>query len=229
MPVWFITGTSRGIGLETVRQLSANKANRIIASCRTPASASALQKIAGIDIVPLDINSDESVQAAVVQTRAILGPGGGIDYLVNNAGIAAMDEIDSTTPEALRAAFETNVVGTLRVFRAFRPLVEKSARRVVVNVSTSLASIGLDLGTKTASYCIAKTAQNMLTYKLVKQYPELTIFAFNPGWIKTDLGGEWAPLELEPTVKQHIAVYESATLKTHAGKFISYEGDELPW
>ncbi|EJD39183.1 NAD(P)-binding protein [Auricularia subglabra TFB-10046 SS5] len=229
MPVWFITGTSRGIGLELVRQLAANTSNTVIASCRNPSAASALSQISKIHVVPLEITSEESVQGALEKTKSILGPHGGIDYLINNAGIASWDDVESATPEELRRQFETNVVGTLRVSRAFLPLVQRGERKVIVNVSTVMGSIGADCGTRPASYCIAKTAQNMLTYKLAKQYPELTVFAFNPGWIKTELGGPHAMMEVEPSVTKHIDVYENAKQSTHSGKFIGYDGAEVPW
>ncbi|EJD34105.1 C-signal [Auricularia subglabra TFB-10046 SS5] len=229
MPVWFITGTSRGIGLELARQLAATSGNTVIATCRNPAGAAALSQIAGVHVVALDITSEESVRAAFAKTEAILGADGGIDYLINNAGIGGGDTVEDTTPEELHRQLTTHVVGPLLVFRAFLPLVRKGSRKVVVNVTSGLASIGLDLGPKGASYSIAKAGMNMLTYKMSKQYSDLTIFLLDPGWVKTDMGGPDAWLDVDYAVRNHIKIYESATLETHSGKFLSNEGKEIPW
>lgn len=229
MPVWFITGTSRGIGLELVRQLAAKAGNTVIATCRNPDRAPALAQIAGVHVVALDITSEESVRAAFEKTQTILGADGGIEYLINNAGIGGGDTVEDTTPEELHRQFNTHVVGPLQVFRAFLPLVRKGTRKVVVNVTSGLASIGLDLGAKGASYSIAKAGLNMLTYKMSKQYPDLTIFLLDPGWVKTDMGGPDAWLDVDFAVGNHIKVYEQATLETHSGKFFSHDGKPVPW
>ncbi|KZV92620.1 NAD(P)-binding protein [Exidia glandulosa HHB12029] len=236
MPTWLITGTSRGIGLELTRQLAARAGNTIFATCRSPSSATALNKIASehpdsVHVLDLDVTKAESANDAANKVKALLGASKGIDYLVNNAGLAVSDTVDVVKAEDLEAQFSLHVVGSLNVFRAFRPLVEASERKVVVQVSTTLGSFAHRDYFKGAApaYSIAKAAMNMLTYKLHIQYPDLVIFAFTPGWIKTDLGGEAAPLEVGAAVTDHIKVYEAAKLETHAGKFLNYDGTETPW
>ncbi|EJD35629.1 NAD(P)-binding protein [Auricularia subglabra TFB-10046 SS5] len=232
MPVWFVTGTSRGIGLELTKQLAANAANTIISTCRSPSTAVKLSELAAqnnnVHVIALDVLSEESIRSAFVATKGIVGPQG-IDYLINNAGNARADSVPDVTPEQLELTFKTHVVGMLLVFRTFLPLVEVGKRKVVVNVTSALGSINCGFGEVYASYSIGKAALNMLTYKMAKQYPDLIIFPFQPGHISTDLGGANAPLTVEFAVAKHIPLFESAALETHAGRFLDYEGKELPF
>ncbi|KZV88168.1 NAD(P)-binding protein [Exidia glandulosa HHB12029] len=233
MPTWLVTGTSRGIGLELVRQLAAKDANTVIATCRSPSSAAALGELASahknLHVIPLDITSEESIREAFEAVKGLLGPSGSIDYLINNAGIGSGETIVDATPAEMERQFRTHVIGPMLVFRTFLPLVEAGSRKVVVNVTSGLASIGLDIGPKNASYSIAKAGMNMLTYKTARQYPHITIFVMDPGWVKTEMGGPDAMIDADFAVSKHIQLYEAAKLETHAGKFWSYEGKELPW
>ncbi|EJD54525.1 NAD(P)-binding protein [Auricularia subglabra TFB-10046 SS5] len=232
MPTWLITGTSRGIGLELTKQLAANKANVVIATART--ASAELKGISAahsnLHIVVLDVLSVDSIQSAFTAAQAIVGAGG-IDYLINNAANGYADDVADVTAENLELTFKTHVVGPLLVFRTFVPLVQAGSRKVVANVSSGLGSINFStaagFGAPMASYSIAKAAQNMLTYKMTKQYPDLVIFAFQPGHVRTAIGGEGAPLTPQAAVAKHIPVFESATLKAHGGRFIDLEGHEV--
>lgn len=122
------------------------------------------------------------MQASVKETEAILKDGG-IDYLINNAGIvstlpipfaaaalnprvlqnpAGFDKAFSMDLDNVQAAFTTNVIGPAHVAQAYLPLVEKSAAKTIVNVSSTLGSLGTDFGPHFASYSISKAALNML-------------------------------------------------------------------
>ncbi|KZV92173.1 NAD(P)-binding protein [Exidia glandulosa HHB12029] len=249
MPTWFITGASRGIGLELTKQTAANANNTVFASCRSPSSATALNNIAtsnkNVHVLPLDVEDEASVRSAVDSVKKLLPSGVGIDYLINNAGFAANDHLKTTEPEALEAhfktlnprrppaIFKTHVSGSFRVFRAFVPLVQASERKVVVTVSSELGSMAhvedhSKLGEWFPSYAIAKAATNMLSKKIAVTYPDIISFAFAPGWIKTDLGGPTATYEAPDAVTRHIKVYEGAT-KEISGKFINQFGQEVPW
>ncbi|KZV92167.1 NAD(P)-binding protein [Exidia glandulosa HHB12029] len=239
MVTWFITGTSRGIGLELAKQLAANAQNSVFASCRSPATAKALNELASsvpnknVHVIALDVDDELSVRNAVKSVESILPAGAGIDYLINNAAFADVNTLETATPENLESHFKTHVSGSFRVFRAFLPLVQKSERKVVVTVSSEVGSITFvdsqwNLGGMNPSYAIAKAAINMLSKKIAVTYPELIAFAFSPGWIKTDLGGEAAPFNVTDCVPRHIKVYEGAT-KAISGKFIDQFGKEIPW
>ncbi|KAI0639845.1 NAD-P-binding protein [Trametes polyzona] len=232
--VWLITGASRGIGLELSKQLLATTSDIVIATCRTPATATALNALAEsakgrLHVVPLDITNDQSVKDSVQKVASILGDRG-IDYLINNAGVTfgGDDRAFNIDLDALRRTFETNVVGPTHVSEVYLPYVEKSEKKTVVNVSSTLGSVGTDLGHYFASYSITKAAVNMLTYKQSKARPDLTVVCICPGHLKTDMGGPNAALEVSVGVEGVRKVIQSLTHED-TGKFVNYKGEHVPW
>ncbi|KAI0353821.1 NAD(P)-binding protein [Trametes cingulata] len=166
--VWLITGSNRGIGFELTKQLLESPANIIVAGCRTPSKATALNALAEsnkgrVHVVQLDIADRKSVTDSVPKVTEALG-GKGIDYIINNAGVSQGGEDRAFNMDlgALERTFHINVAGSAHVSQAFLPLLEKGAKKTIVNVSSSLGSIGYDLGPIYTSYSITKTALNML-------------------------------------------------------------------
>ncbi len=148
--------------------------------------------------VRLDVTDVASVAAAV----RVIETGGGLDVLVNNAGIEARgpdNEVTGAadvTADAMREVFDTNVFGTVRVTHAFLPLLRRSAAPVVVNVSSGLASLTLvtEPGNPAAAYPgvaypASKAAVNMVTVQYAKSFPDMRINAVEPGFTRTDLNG----------------------------------------
>jgi len=227
---WLITGTSRGIGLELVRQLVA-AGDTVLATCRNPDSADRLRAVERsgpgvLHIFPLDVLDLPNIAAASATAKQLLGDVP-LDYLINNAGVGGADSAPQLDPSELERQFRTHVIGMNAVVRAFLPLLD-GGKRIVVNFTSGLASIGLDCGPKNASYSIAKAALNMLTYKLAKSLTDTTLFVVDPGWVKTDMGGEGAQLDVDVAVKALIALFQRASLDL-SGKFLRYDGSELPW
>ncbi|KZV79223.1 NAD(P)-binding protein [Exidia glandulosa HHB12029] len=208
MPTWLVTGTSRGIGLELATQLAADSGNTVFASCRKPDTASTLNDLAksytNLHVVALDVDDESSARAAAEAVKTILPAGAGIDYLINNAGWAVSGSVENIDLEVIAGTFNTHVLGALRVFRAFLPLLKAGNRKVVVQVSSELGSLELvndpRVGARSPSYSIAKVGLNMLTRKIAKQYPEFIVFAFAPGFVKTDMGGAGAEYDVRKKV-----------------------------
>ncbi|EGO03964.1 hypothetical protein SERLA73DRAFT_175670 [Serpula lacrymans var. lacrymans S7.3] len=238
---WLVTGASRGIGFELVKQLlTAPTTHSVFAACRNPAGANGLNALAhgspefhsqshpALHVVQMDVTDENSINAAKEEVKEILN-GRGLDYLINNAGISVRDDRANTfTAKDLTASIVANVVGPALVTRTFIPLIEQSAKKVVVNISSALASIGIDYGGELASYSISKAALNMLTYKQWKERPDLVPFAVDPGWVKTDMGGTSAALETHESASGILHVVSGATPE-YAGRFISYKGEPVPW
>ncbi|KAI0765958.1 C-factor [Trametes elegans] len=230
---WLITGTSRGIGLELTRQLLANPSCLVVATCRNPDGASALQALkAGakgtLHVVALDVASEQSIRDALAPVQSALGERG-LDVLYNNAAInEGFDVAFEFDPQAALRTFQTNVVGPALIAQTFLPLLEKGQRKVIVNMSSGLASIGLDCGPKCTTYSISKAALNMLTYKQKAQRPDITSVVIDPGWVKTDMGGDGAVLEPKDSAAGVLQVVNGLTQKD-SGKFFKYTGEELPW
>ena len=127
---------------------------------------------------------------------------GGLDVLINNAGIEVRGENNSipaaadTTADEIRTVFETNVFGVVRVLHAFLPLLQRSAAPVVVNVSSGLGSLTAlsDPDSpahfyQAVSYPTSKAAVNMITVQYAKAFPQMRINAVEPGFTNTDLNG----------------------------------------
>ncbi|MEV6042680.1 SDR family NAD(P)-dependent oxidoreductase [Streptomyces xanthochromogenes] len=197
MTTTLITGANKGLGFETARRLVAAGHTVYIGSRDAERGRLAAQRL-GARTVRLDVTDEASVRAAAAAIEA----DGGLDVLINNAGIEARGAGNSVpgaaevTADQMRLVFETNVFGTVRVTHAFLPLLERSAAPVVVNVSSGLASLAhLSDATSPAygypgvAYPASKTAVNMITVQYAKAFPAMRINAVEPGFTKTDLNG----------------------------------------
>ncbi|MFJ1601347.1 SDR family oxidoreductase [Streptomyces sp. NPDC088261] len=192
MTTTLITGANKGLGLETARRLVEAGHTVYLGSRDAERGRRAAERL-GARLVLLDITDDASVEAAAKTVEA----DGGLDVLINNAGIeGTVIGAGDTTADNLRPLFETNVFGTVRVTHAFLPLLRRSTAPVVVNVSSSLGSATLVAasGTPTygypgVAYPASKAAVNMITVQYAKAFPEIRINAVEPGFTATDLNG----------------------------------------
>jgi NAD(P)-dependent dehydrogenase (short-subunit alcohol dehydrogenase family) len=197
MTATLITGANKGLGFETARRLIAAGHTVYIGSRDAERGRRAAGQL-GARVVQLDVTDDASVEAAVKAIEA----GGGLDVLINNAGVEERSDNNvvigpaDVTADLMRQTFETNVFGTVRVTHAFLPLLQRSAAPVVVNVSSGLASLTrlTTPGTPTyaypgVAYPASKTAVNVITVQYAKAFPNLRINAVEPGFTKTDLNG----------------------------------------
>lgn len=205
MPKTLITGANKGLGFEAARQLVA-AGHTVYIGARNPVRGRAAAMRIGARFVELDVTDDASVSAAA----AAIAVDGGLDVLINNAGVAertpageylpAADE----TADSVRSTFETNVVGVVRVIRAFLPLLEKSSAPVIVNVSSGLSLtrdlLRGDLPTHAfpgIGYPASKAALNSVTVQYAKAYPGIRINAAGPGFTATGLNGHTGTQSVE--------------------------------
>ncbi|PIL29600.1 hypothetical protein GSI_08236 [Ganoderma sinense ZZ0214-1] len=230
---WLLTGANRGIGLELTRQLLTVPTNIVVATCRNPDGATELHALKDtakgtLHIAPIDVSSEASIRSSLSLVQAALGENGALDILYNNAAINEGNDLASNTEtETLMRTMQVNVLGPMLLSQVCLPLLEKG-KKTIVNVSSGLASIGLDLGDKCTSYSISKAALNMLTYKQKAERPDFTIVVIDPGWVKTALGGEGAQLEPEFSVS-HIIKLVTSLSNDDSGKFFRYDGSTIPW
>ncbi|SDS66780.1 SDR family NAD(P)-dependent oxidoreductase [Actinopolymorpha singaporensis] len=195
MTTTLITGGNKGLGFETARRLIAAGHSVYIGS-RDPERGRRAADQLGARLVTLDVTDEESVAAAAKNIEA----DGGLDVLVNNAGIEGRTpdgrvvDAAATTADLMRTLFETNAVGLVRVTHAFLPLLQHSPAPVVVNVSSGLASLShvTTPGTPTyafpgIAYPASKAAVNMITVQYAKAFPAMRINAVEPGYTATDL------------------------------------------
>ncbi|KAH9887899.1 NAD-P-binding protein [Cubamyces lactineus] len=233
---WLVTGASRGIGYELVRQLVSSPDNLVVAACRIPEKATALHALKNaskgqLHIVQLDVGDFDSVRASFGQVEPILEKTG-LDYLINNAGIAVRDAPFDLDPEVLVSTFRINAAGPALVSQVYLPLIEKSNRKVILNISSTVGSIAsidrIGMSGKYPAYAMSKAALNMLTVKQKGARPDLITITLCPGHVKTDMGGPEGTLEPEESVAGILKVVTGATAED-SGKYLSYSGETIPW
>ena len=197
MTTTLITGANKGLGFETARRL-VEAGHTVYVGARDADRGRAAAERIGARFLLIDVTDDASVQAAVKTVET----DGGLDVLVNNAGIElrgpgnSVPPAGDTTADEMRTVYETNVFGVVRVTHAFLPLLQRSPAPIVVNVSSGLASLaGLSDPDSPAhfyqalAYPSSKTAVNMITVQYAKAFPGLRINAVEPGFTATDLNG----------------------------------------
>ncbi|OJT03281.1 hypothetical protein TRAPUB_6149 [Trametes pubescens] len=234
---WLVTGANRGIGLELVRQLLASPSNLVVAACRTPAKATALEDLkktakGTLHIVQLDVSDFDNIRALPAQLEPILGTTG-LDYLVSNAAIFVQDTPFTLDPEGLLSLVRTNVAGPALLAQVALPFLSAAPTKKVLHISSTAGSIASVVQmppayAANASYPISKAALNMLVYKQKVERPDLTVIALCPGWVQTDMGGSGASLTPEKSVSGIIKVITTATSED-SGKFLRYDGESVPW
>lgn len=234
-----ISGANKGIGLETARQLAA-AGHTVLLGARDPGrAAAAVAKLAaeGLHVEPitLDVTDAGSIERAVATVRERHGK---LDSLVNNAGIAEpQGATTSTTPLAQwRTVFDTNLFAVVAVTTAFLPLLRQSDAGRVVNVSSILGSLTLHATPgspiydfKAVAYNTSKSALNQYTIHLAHelQSTAIKVNAGHPGWVKTDLGGEAAPMNVEDGAKTSVWLATLPEDGPTGGYF--HMQDRLPW
>ena len=185
-----------------------------------------------LQIIGLDVTEEEARNNAFKKVSKHTDH---LDILINNAGIISGNEHESSTfgeiyKEDFSKVFLVNSISPLLVSEKFLPLLEKSEGAKIVNISSQNGSIALrNVGGK-YSYAASKAALNMITKILSYDLFDkgIVAVAIHPGWIKTDMGGEEAPLEIENPITQIINTIETTNI-IKTGKFLDREGKMLPW
>ena len=235
-----VTGANRGLGLEFVRQLLA-RGDRVVATCRHPGRATALNALAGehpgrLQVLPLDVAVARSREELVRELPLVLD-GARIDLLINNAGLLHGGErFGQVAQSDLEASLHTNAIGPFLLTQALAPWLAEAgndARRegaVVANLSSEIGSIAQRREFRTPSYAIGKAAQNMGTVLLDKALAPrgIRVVALHPGWVRTDMGGTSAALSLQESVGGLLQVI-AATPLDQSGCFLDWQGNPLPW
>lgn len=219
-----ITGANRGIGLELARQYSA-AGWQVIGTARKPAAAQELLEVAA-DVLQLDVTDQESVDrlARDLADRPI-------DVLVNNAGIQPlMWKLADIDIGEFEKALQVNSIGPVRVVRALLPNLRSGELRRVVNITTNLSSIAGNTDGGFYGYRESKAALNMFTRTLAAELaPEGFIcIVLHPGWVRTDLGGPDAPLNVTESVTGMRRVIDGL-VPADNGSFRTYSGEQMAW
>ncbi|MGD1019363.1 MAG: SDR family oxidoreductase [Verrucomicrobiia bacterium] len=187
-----VTGANKGIGFEIARQLADKGFHVFIGARRIPEGKQAAEAIAksggSAEFIEIDVSDRASIEKAA---KAVASKVDHLDVLVNNAGIKQDSKgIAEVDDETFLATLTTNTLGPLRVTQAFLPLLLKSARGTVVNLSSGLGQLS-EMGETYPAYSISKTALNAVTRQFAAALRDkgVTVNSVCPGWVKTDMGG----------------------------------------
>ena len=236
MTTTLVTGGNKGLGFETARRLI-DAGHTVYIGSRDAERGNKAAAELGARAIQLDVTDDSSVDAAA----AAIAADGGLDVLVNNAGIQremrGAGEVlgaPDLTVEQMRETFETNVFGTVRVLHAFLPQLQRSAAPVVVNVSSGLASLtrlstpgNRGYAYPGVAYPASKAAVNMITVQFAKAFPAMRINAVEPGFTSTDLNNN-AGLQTVEEGAEIIVRMAQVEADGPTGGYFTVEGP-LPW
>ena len=236
MPTVLVTGANRGLGLEFAKQYAADNWN-VLATARDVKLASELldlaKKYSKLKPYALDVTKEESIQDLADELD-----GKPIDILIHNSGTYPREgqKIGEIDYDGWRNAFETNVLGPVRLTEALLENVAASERKQIAAVSTGMSSLRAVQGGSVAQagtsyqYRSSKTALNMAMSILAKELEPrgISVVLFDPGWVKTDMGGPHAQLTPEESIGGMRKVL-AGDPKAITGKFLGYDGAVRPW
>ena len=227
----FVTGGSRGIGLEVCRQL-ATRGFTVLLTARDSAKAQAAARKLGeggtVEPVALNVADLGSIEQAAAEVKRRHDH---LDVLINNAGInydtwetVENADIDATVIETI----STNLLGPWRVCQAFLPLLRNSRAARIVNVSSESGSLA-SMGAGPPAYQVTKAALNAMTRTLAAELrtAHILVNSVCPGWVATDMGGPGAPRKV---AEGAASIMWAATLPDNGptGGFFR-DGNPLPW
>jgi NAD(P)-dependent dehydrogenase (short-subunit alcohol dehydrogenase family) len=231
MPSVLITGANRGLGLEFCRQYG-EQGWRVFACCRQPETAAALQALAAqwghLTIHTLDVADFQAIDQLAQQLGSET-----IDVLLSNAGVYGDKSGYSFGTLDYQAWLETlriNTLAPVKLAEAFLPQLLNSERRLLVPISSLMASMSDNGSGGSILYRSSKAALNaaMKSLALDLHAQNIAVLILHPGWVKTDMGGDNAPTSPEESIAGMRRVIEEFTLEK-SGSFLNFKGEQQPW
>ncbi len=227
MPTCLITGANRGLGLEFAKQYAAD-GWKVIATCRRPEAADDLKALEGdIQVHALDVTDFARIEA-LAKTLS----GEAIDLLVNNAGIYGPRVVPHTSVDyaAWAEVLRANVMAPLKMSAVFEAHVARGKLRKIVALSSLMGSMTDNTSGGSYIYRSSKAALNAVMKSLSADLrgKGISVAMLHPGWVKTDMGGPGGKIEAPESVSGMRQVIDAMTVE-NSGRFMNYDGMELPW
>ncbi len=240
--VAFITGGNRGLGFETARQLGKQGIRVVIGSRDLEKGKAAAEKLKVEGVKAEAVRFDITKAADYKEVYKYLDRHyGRLDILINNAGISrenfmSGNKTSSTSAEVLHETFDTNFFGAVQLTQTLLPLIRKAPAGRIVNLSSILGSLALHADpqspiydAKAFAYDASKAALNAFTVHLAHELRDtkIKVNSAHPGWVKTDMGTDAAPMEIPDGAKTSVKL---ATLPDDGptGAYIHLD-QTLPW
>jgi NAD(P)-dependent dehydrogenase (short-subunit alcohol dehydrogenase family) len=225
MPTVLLIGSSRGIGLELARQYL-DDGWRVIATARSDDGLARLKAL-GAQTLRLDVANPASNSGLSWQLD-----GEKIDLAIYVAG--AMDRASANTPptrDSFDAVMHTNVMGVMQVIPQILPMVQE-VQGVIACISSVMGSLQDTTSGNAALYRVSKAALNMVVRCTQAEQPGITVLAFHPGWVQTEMGGAQAPLtpaQSATSLRQTLERIRTQPRPEDRGAFLNHDGTPLPW
>lgn len=220
-----IIGASRGLGLGLAERLSEAGWN-VVATVRDPSRAAGLATLKGVQVQTLEMNSSQQLDALQAQLK-----GQSFDLLFVNAGVKGPDEQNAEHAQLAEVGdlFMTNSVAPIRVAQRFAAQLNPNGG-VIAFMSSILGSVGIPDAPEMALYKASKAALNSMINSFVVQLGDtpLTVLAMHPGWVKTDMGGEGAEIDVLTSTRGMVEQVQACSGKGGL-HFINYKGESLVW
>ena len=220
-----VTGASRGIGSEFVVRLLED-GWRVYAGYRSDMHRLDLIENDNLSCHKLDVICNESIKEFVDN---VTSP---IDLLINNAGVpdGRWRNIKEIDDRWMLEVLDINSVGPVRMVREFYDKMSHDSLTIVAMISSLMGSIDDCHSGRSYAYRASKTALNMLSVAMKKEAlkDNISFLILHPGWVKTRMGGEHAPVELSDSVEGMLKLIYSQSLD-NSGRFVQYDGVDLPW
>jgi NAD(P)-dependent dehydrogenase (short-subunit alcohol dehydrogenase family) len=229
MTTTVVTGANRGLGLEFVRQCL-GRGDKVIAGCRNPAEAKDLIALTPAKILSLDVGHEESIE----QFAASID--GQVDVLINNAGTSATNlGVERGSAGVLNAPVDLTLdlirINGLSAASVTRSLLDHlSEGSQVVNITSQIGSMVVGAKFDDLPYSTSKAVMNMVTVQLASQLrdKDITVVAFHPGWVRTDMGGSQADISTEESAGGILSTLQQLGLE-QSGSFLRWDGSTHPW
>ncbi|NBC31635.1 MAG: SDR family NAD(P)-dependent oxidoreductase [Alphaproteobacteria bacterium] len=227
MPTILITGAGRGIGFEFARQYS-EAGWTVIATVRSPDSIPMVESLGGgVQVALLNVADPASVAILCERMR-----GTALDMLINNAGLYGprSPQIGAVPYAAWQEVLDTNVMGAMRVTEAFLPHLRAGERKTIVAMTSKMGSMADNTSGGQYIYRSSKAALNAVFRSLALDLaPEgFLVSILHPGWVRTDMGGPRALIDVHESVTGLRRVIEGLT-PDESGRWFDYAGREIPW
>lgn len=239
-----ITGANRGLGLGMVKYItSKNTAQKIIATCRN--ASEELKALAAANknlvILNLDLTNIPTFAEVSSQISTIVGEQG-LNLLINNAGISTkFTKLGLVKEDHLIDNLTINTIAPIMLTKSLLSVLKKAAdsnsdkpmgaqRAAVINMSSILGSIAQNEQGGFYPYRCSKAALNAATKSMSVDLKKdnILVAAMHPGWVRTDMGGKNAPLDVDTSVSGILSTIDKLG-EGDTGKFLQYDGTELPW
>ncbi len=220
-----IIGASRGLGLGLVTEY-ADRGWQVTATVRQLPAPDAFLKFGDqIKVEVLDINHLASIEAFLPRLKSQL-----FDVIFINAGVGGPEgkNAETVTPDEMTDLFMTNAISPVRLGYKLVPFV-KPGSGILAFMTSILGSVTLSGGTYAQLYCASKAALNQLTRSFVAELKaNITVLSMHPGWVRTDMGGTGADIDVATSVKGLVDVLKSKA-DSHVHEYLDYRGKTIPW